>query len=356
MKPFKIITSLLFVIATALLVAHLFEFNPVVTATALVAASIVVKMPQGATLMALQKEIWQKDIVDNLWKNNEFATRAFNGDQYVLQGKVVHIPVAGTAAVIKKNLTSFPQTAVNRTDSEITYSLDNYYALPRQIQNLEQYELSYDKRQSMVGEDQKNLIQTAMQGLLYRWAPAAANVIETTGDATGADLIDGTATGTRKIMTKTEFKLIAKKLANTDLHGRTTALLTANHYHQLFESFSDAEKTNFNSYVDAKRGVVGMYMGIEIIMRSTVLRYRKVSTVWTVMDTQDDAFTAGTGDSAASLFWVDSCVERAVGDVHVFEDNGNPLYYGDVVSAEMRLGGRIRRASGVYAVVEAPGS
>ena len=138
MKPFKIFTSILFVLATALLVATVFEFNPLATTTALVGASVFIKMPQGVSLMALQKEIWQSDIIENLYKDNAFATKAFNGDQYVLAGKVVHIPVSGTAAVIKKNLTSFPQTAVNRTDSEITYSLDNYYALPRQIQKLEQ--------------------------------------------------------------------------------------------------------------------------------------------------------------------------------------------------------------------------
>lgn len=303
--------------------------------------------------MALQKEIWEKDIVENLFKDNAFAERAFNADQYVLNGKVVHIPVAGAPAVIKKNLSSFPQTAVNRTDSEITYVIDNYYALPRQIQDMEKYELSYDKRQSIVGEDQSQLIQVAMEGLLYRWAPAAANVIETVGAATGADLIDGTATGTRNVMTKDAFKVVAKKFANINLVGRRNALLTANHYHQLFESFSEGEKTNFNSFADAKNGIVGRYMGIDIIMRSSVLRYRKVATVWTVVDEQDAAFAAAAGDSAASLFWVDSCVERAKGDIKVFEDNGNPLYYGDVFSAYMRIGGRIRRPSGVYAVVEA---
>src|SRR5206468_9921711 len=123
-----------------------------------------------------------------------------------------------------------------------------------------------------------------------------------------------------------------KKLANTNLIGRKNALLTANHYHQLFESFSEGEKTNFNSFADAKNGIVGRYMGIDIIMRSSVLRYRKVATVWTVVDEQDAAFAAAAGDSAASLFWVDSCVERAKGDIKVFEDNGNPLYYGDVFS------------------------
>lgn len=356
MKSLKVVASLLFIAAMTLLISGLFAFNPIATGAVLLTASVFIKMPQGVSFMALQKEIWQNDIVENLFKDNAFATRAYNGDQYVLAGKVVHIPVAGTAATIKKNLTSFPQTAVNRTDSEITYALDNYYALPRQIQDMEKYELSYDKRQSVVGEDQQQLIQTAMEGLLYRWAPAAANIIETAGDVSALDLIDGTATGTRKVFTKDAFKTIAKRFANTNLIGRRNALLTANHYHQLFESFSEGEKTNFNSFADAANGIVGRYMGIDILMRSSVLRYRKVSSMWTVVDVQDDAFAAAAGDSAVSLFWVDSCVERAVGDVKVFDDNGNPLYYGDVFSAYMRLGGRIRRTVGVYGVVEAIGA
>jgi hypothetical protein len=361
MKPIKSITALLFIALIAILVTPFLISDPAIALrvagvgfAGLVLTSVL--MPKDVAFMALQKEIWQSDIIGNLFKDNAFAQRAFNADQYVINGKVVHIPVAGAAAVIKKNITDFPQTAVHRTDSEITYAIDNYYALPRQIQKMEEYELSYDKRQSIVGEDEKQLIQTAMEGLLYRWAPAAANVIETTGAPTGADLIDSTATGTRNVMTKDAFKAIAKKLANTNLTGRITALLTANHYHQLFESLSDAEKTNFNNVANLATGVIARYMNIEIIMRSSVLRYRKVGGVWTVVDTQDDAFAAGVDDSAASLFWVDSCVERAQGDVLVFEDNGNPLYYGDVFSASMRLGGRIRRAVGVYAVVEAIGA
>jgi hypothetical protein len=304
--------------------------------------------------MALQKEIWEKDIVDNLYKDNQFALRAFSADAFVLAGKVVHIPVAGTPAVVKKNLTSFPQVAVNRTDSELTYAIDTYYSLPRQIQDIEKYELSYDKRQSVVGEDEKALIDSCMNGLLYRWAPAAANVIETTGDFTAADLIDSTATGQRRLFTKAEFKKAAKKYAVANMGSMPkVALLTATHYHQLFESLSDAEKTNFNNVADLKNGIIARYMGIDIMMRSTVLRYRQVGGVWTVVDEQDDAFAAGTDDCAASLFYNDMSVERAKGDVNVFDNPGQALYFGDVFSAYARLGGRIRRTAGVYAIVEA---
>lgn len=305
--------------------------------------------------MPLQKEIWQADIIDNLYPGNQFANIARNGDQYVLNGAIVHIPVSGAAATVKRNITTFPQVAVQRNDSEIIYALDTYYSLPRHVQKLEQYELSYDKRMSVVGDDIRNLVHNTMNGLLYRWAPSAAGVIETTGADSAADLISG-ATGTRKLFTKDQFKLIAKRFANTDIPGRKVALLTANHYHQLFESFSDAEKTNFNNVADLANGIVGRYMGIDIMMRSSVLRYRKVSTVWTPVDTLADGYAAAAGDSAASLFWIDSCVERALGSVQTFDDTNNPQYYGDLYSAMLRMGGRIVRSAGVIAVVEAIGA
>lgn len=356
MKPVKFLSGLFFTALMAMAISGLFSVPFAPTYGGLVATSFL--MPQNVAFMALQKEIWRADIINNLFKDNQFAQRCVNADSFVLQGKVVHIPVAGTPATTKKNLTSFPQTAVNRTDTELTYALDTLYSLPRQIQDIEKYELSYDKRQSVVGEDQKQLIQDAMDSLLYRWAPTASGgyVIETTGDDSAADLIDGTATGTRKKFTSAEFKKVIKKLRQANMAGKITALLTVSHYHQLIESFSEGEKTAFMAVADLKNGIVGKYYGADVIFRSSVLRYRKVSSVWTVVDEQSDSFSAGTGDSAASLFYSDMAVERAVGDVVVFDDSGNPLYYGDVFSQYLRIGGRKRRTEGVYAVVDAIGA
>jgi hypothetical protein len=70
------------------------------------------------------------------------------------------------------------------------------------------------------------------------------------------------------------------------------------------------------------------------------------------VDEQDPAYAADPSDRAASLFYSDNSVERAKGEVSVFDNPGQALYYGDVFSAYIRLGGRTRRANGVYAVVE----
>lgn len=303
--------------------------------------------------MALQKEIWSNDIIELLFPSNEFADKAVNADQFVIGGAVVHKPVAGAAATIKKNLTSFPQVAVQRTDSELTYALDTYYTVPHFVKNIDKYELSYDKRMSVVGQDIKQLVSTVHKGLAYNWAPLVANTILTDGADSGADLIDATATGTRKMFTKTAFKTIAKNMDKADLYGRRYACLTAAHYHQFFESLSDAEKADVGRVADIAKGVVGEYMGITIMRRSSMLRYRGADGAYVAVDESADAFAAAVSDRAASLFWDDMSVERARGDVEVFDDTANPLYYGDVYSANARVGGKIIRTAGVWAVVEA---
>ncbi len=350
-NPLKLITALLFASVMSVAFAYVTGWNPALLFAGLLALSFI-KTPAGVLNMAITVEIWEKDVVKNLYKNNMFAQFAFNADEYVLKGKVVHIPTAGAPRAVKKNLDTFPQTAIKRTDTDITYAIDTFYLLPRQIEDIEKYELSYDKRQSVVGEDEAFLIQVAMDSLLYRWAPAVAKTLLTDGAATAATLSG--ATGSRSSFTKKAFADIflafnAANIADNDRY----ALLTAHHYSQFFASLSEAERTDVGRVADIAKGVVGEYMGIKIMRRSEVLRYRGADAAIAVVDELDDAYAADVEDRAASLFWQKEAVERAFGSVKMFDNPNRAEYYGDVFSMTLRLGGRIRRVNGVYAVVEA---
>ena len=351
MKSVKFITALLFAAVMSIVLASVMDANPVYCFAGLLLLSLL-PTPKGVMQMALQVEIWEKDIVKNLYKNNKFAQFAFNADMYVLKGKVVHIPVAGAPGQIKKNLAVFPQTALKRTDSDITYAIDTFYLLPRHIEEIEKYEISYDKRQSMVGEDEEFLIQCAMDSLLYRWAPAVAKTILTDGAVVDATLSG--ATGQRAAFTKQAFHDIflqwnAARISDNDRY----ALLTAHHYSQFFNSLSEAEKTDMGRVADLTKGVVGEYMGIKIMRRSEVLRYRGADGAYAVVDELDEAYVADAEDRAASFFWQKECVERAFGEVKMFDNPNRAEYFGDIFSMQLRLGGRIRRVNGVFAVVEA---
>ncbi len=352
MKATKLITALLFAAVMSMILSAVApDVNPVVMFASLLLIACI-PTPRGVLNMALTVEIWETDVVENLYKDNMFATFCFNADQYVLKGKVVHIPVAGAPGQVKKNLAAFPQAALKRTDNDITYAIDTFYLLPRHIEDIEKYELSYDKRQSVVGEDQAFLIQCAMDSLLYRWAPLVAKTLLTDGIATPATLAG--AAGNRLKFTKEAFEAIFLLLnaANISPNGRV-ALLTAHHYSQFMASLTPGEKTDVGRVVDLKNGVIGEYLGFKIMMRSEVLRYRGADGAFAVVDELDEAYAADPDDRAASLFWQKDAVERAFGQVKMFDNPGRAEYFGDIFSMTLRLGGRIRRANGVYAVVEA---
>lgn len=352
MKFLSRFTALLFTTMAALFISVLFGAAPALVVGVLVVLSFVLPSPKGVLSMAVTREIWTQDIIDNLFKNNDFAKRAFSEDQYVLEGKVVHIPQAGAPSAVNKNVTQFPVTAVKRADTDLTYALDTYYTTPRHIERIEDYELAYDKRQSALGEDEQALIQAAMDGLMFRWAPGAANVIPTVGAARVAS--EAGATGNRKKLTKDCFGPIKVQMDRANIPGSRCAVLTADHYQDLLDSFSDVERTNFHQLADMTNGIIGKYLNIDILMRSTALRYRKVGGVWTAVDEQDPDFAESdqTADSAASIFYNDLSVTRALGTTQMFDGANRPEYYGDIFSFILRMGGRIRRAAGVFAVVE----
>lgn len=351
MKPVKILTSVLFAIVMALLIQVAYAV-PAAWSFATIMLLSFVKIPAGILRMGLQVELWQKDVIDNLYKDNQFAQYCFNADQFVLLGKIVHIPVAGAPGQVKKNLAVFPQQAVKRNDNSILYEIDTLYLLPRHVEDIEKYELSYDKRQSMVGEDQSALIQTAMDNLLFRWSPLVANTILTEGGNVAATLAG--AAGNRKAFTKKAFADIKLKMdaARIPAQGRV-ALLTAHHYAQFLDSLSDAERTDVGRVTNMTTGVVGQYLGFTIMMRSEVGRYRGADGAYVVVDELDEAYAADADDRAASMFWQSQAVERALGSVKMFENANQAEYFGDIYSMTIRFGGRIRRAAGVWAVVEA---
>lgn len=301
--------------------------------------------------MAIQKEIWQDHIEGNLFKNNEFLLASTDAGQYVLQGKVVHIPQAGATANVEKNRSSVPATVVQRTDSDITYALDEYTTDPILIPNAETFELSYNKRESVLGEYEASLRQTIADNLLVDWSPTGSTgyIIRTTGTSTATHL-SGT-TGTRKKFTVNDLKNAQLQLnkQNIPMEGRY-ALMSADMFQQLTDDMSATQYRDFSAAYDVKDGILGRLFGFNIMMRGGVVTYDD-STIPVV-----NAYgaTAAATDNDGVLCWQIGAVERALGQILFFERIGDPTYYGDVYSVSVRMGGRLRRsdAKGIIAIVQ----
>ena len=299
--------------------------------------------------MPIQQEIWVSTIKENLYKNIQFVRLSTNHDQYVLAGKVVHIPNAGAKPTVVKNRTSFPATTVQRTDADLTYNLDVFSTDPTHIIDADKVELSYDKIMSVLSGHLETLQEGVSDEVLYNWANglATANMISTTGDAVAAHL-DG-ATGNRKIVVLKNLKQAQVAMNKQNIpKGNRYALFDSEMLGQLQDD-PDLKKRDYAQELDMKNGVITRLFGFDVIERSDVIRL----TADNVLAPE----TANAAGSNAGVFcWHTGSVAAALGEVQFFERLNDPQYYGDVYSALLRSGGRRTRSDnkGVIIIRQAP--
>lgn len=295
--------------------------------------------------MAVQKEIWLSSIVGLLFAQNSFMAKAFSADEYVNQGKTVHIPQAGAPSGVKKNRAELPASVKQRTDSDLTFVLDEYTTDPVHIPHADTVELSYDKRESVLRQDKLKLLDEVAKSFIAAWLPTdAKSTLKTTGEAVAAHT--PSATGKRKAFTADDVlaAMTAFNAADIPQEGRYL-LLDAQMYSQLLASLTKTEGMAFLACADAVNGVVGKLHSFNVMLRSTVAAVSAEGTLVT---------EAAATDCAAALAWHEQSVCRALGETKMYSNEDDPTYYGDIYSFLVRAGGRRMRndGAGVLAIVQ----
>lgn len=295
--------------------------------------------------MALNKEIWIESIVGNLFADGTFLGRSVNHSSFV-DNKTVHVPNAGSAPEVTKNRAVFPATASGRTDYDLDYSIDEFTTAPFRISNAEEVELSYDKRESIVGACREALAEAVANDVLESWVPASFEKVVTTGSGVAPHL--ASQTNNRKAVAIADI-LAVKKLFdknNIPQEGRCF-MLDYEMYNQLLGALSESQANAFLATADASKGIVGKLFGFDFYMRSNVLRCNSGGTAL--------ASSAAATDQAAGIAWYDKAVSVALGQTEIFETQNDPTYYGDIVSALVRAGGKYMRndKKGIVLLVQA---
>lgn len=333
----------------ALMVSAITALPAVPVAGGLYLASMLPK-PKGAAMMALDVEMWKPWIVEILFKNNEFLNYARNADEYVLNGSVVHIPNSGPASLVVRNRGSLPATVTQRTDVDVTYALDEFTSDPRLLQFTEGQIISYDKMNSMMGQDMRAIKQLVAEWMLYHWAATdASKIVKTTGDAVAVHL--SSATGNRKAVKLENLEEIQALFDEKDVpDGDRFAMFDARMHQQLVNTMTPTQYKDFSKALDQSKGIVGELFGFKIMKRSTALRYDNAATP---VPKNPDAIGAAA-DNASALFWHRDWVERAIGTAELFEKLRDPQYYGDIYSLLIRAGGRKveQNGTGVVSLVQ----
>ena len=307
--------------------------------------------------MALIKEIWVSDVQEALNRNADFLAYSVDHSAYIAFG-TVHVPQSGSNPTVVKNPATFPLAISERTDTDRTYALNQFALEPTLISNLDELQISYDKRQSVLGQQITTLTQRIGDEVAISWsATGASNIVSTTGSAVATSLAPG-ATGTRKAVTLADIASLASKLDKDNVPRQNRKLLmSTDMFWELFQ-ISDVIRASYNGFQNQPNvlanGIVAMLYGFEIMMRPVVSVYANSTTV-------PKAFGAATAttDNLACIAFHSTTVARALGSMTPLYDsgsngNGKPEYLGSIFNMEVMLGSAILRADmkGVAALVQ----
>ncbi len=307
--------------------------------------------------MALIKEIWVSDVQEALNRNADFLPYSVDHSAYIAFG-TVHVPQSGSNPTVVKNPATFPLSINERTDTDRTYSLNQFALEPVLITNLDELQISYDKRQSVLGQQITTLTQRIGDEVAISWsATGASNIVATTGSSVATSLAPG-ATGTRKAVTLADIAGLANKLDKDNVPRQNRKLLmSTDMFWELFQ-ISDVIRASYNGFQNQPNvlanGIVAMLYGFEIMMRPVVSVYANSTTV-------PKAFGAATAttDNLACIAFHSTTVARALGSMTPLYDsgsngNGKPEYLGSIFNMEIMLGSAILRADmkGVAALVQ----
>jgi len=358
MKHTKFILSLLTALLFAVGIGT--AFGAVAGGVAFGTSFIKKNAPVGSFMAGVTPEIWVDYIIGNLFKNNEFLLNSIDESQYVIGQGVVHIPQAGGVSGVKRNRKNLPATITRRKDIDVTYVLDEFTTDPRFIPNIDKAELSYDKMDSCMSEDMAYLQQFVAEAMMYNWRPQF--FIKTTGSSVPAHI----GTGNRKSISIDDF-IAAKSLFNkwNIPKGDRFCVLDTEMFGQLCSNLKVTTTRDYSAVYDPINGELRKLEGFVITERSTALNASNTTLTkvtnknyfkWTnvdltyypedFIDIESGEKAAATTSAAYGLFWSKTAVARSMGVTQMFDDQGNPQYYGDIFSFLQRAGGRTRRADG----------
>tara|TARA_R100001244_G_scaffold40790_2_gene36677 strand:+ start:3863 stop:4780 length:918 start_codon:yes stop_codon:yes gene_type:complete len=296
-------------------------------------------------------EDWVTDIEDILFENeNSFITMSRNHDEFVVN-KTVHIPQAGSLAGVTKNRSTFPAVVEQRTDTTLDYTLEDYSVDPALVEDIEELQNSYSKRDSVLFDHKNKLKEEIALNTMFDWATVdATQIVRTSGSAIAGNAPVG-ATGTRLAFTLNDLINLS---ANLDLQlvpddGRRVLLLPTRMYNDLFRDPQLVTIDTMNKK-SLPTGVHAGIMGFNIIKRSFVVNYNTGATALNAIG----GAVAGT-DNSGGIAWHPDFVTKALGSVKMFFEENSPIYFGDILSSQVLFKAHHMRTGkiGIAAIVQA---
>lgn len=302
-----------------------------------------------ALFMAIQKEIWEDEIESNLYSDNKFLSTFKAADKENIQGRTVHIPQAGIGGDVVKNRTQLPATVKTRTDTIVSYQINEFTSDPMRVEHKDGEELSYDKMNDIMEDDRAKLNESVAEDVLMSIVKAEvgtdtnlpATSILTTDSATTVAATAPEATGLRKAYAIGNFQKARNFFIRQKrwTEGNMWALITPDAESQVFPADSIVTATYMASVTEEERraGVMYKVQGFKIMVRDAVYVLNNAGAF------KPRAAAGAATDDEGIVFYNGNAVEFALGDIEFFENYKDATYFASICSFLVRCGARARR-------------
>ncbi|MFW2137109.1 hypothetical protein ACK2M7_12660 [Chryseobacterium sp. TY4] len=321
--------NFLIALVLSFVAAQFFNIKPVATAVTITAVSAVVQyfapsLFAGKALMALQTQVWTNDIIENPFPDGSFIKQSKDLSEWVNHDKINLVEAGVEPAVYEDYFngseTALPLANINDIPHEVV--LKTYSTEQTRHRDLQDVELQYDKRSSIIKRHKQALDRNMAIRASFAWTPAASNAFNKVTALTGSDSIIDAIIDVQAFM------------ASLDLTGELNVCLTPDHMAKIRKE----DKVLYKDILNENK----MY-------GFNVFQYSK-SPLFTSANVKKPMGSAvEAGDKRASFFWASEEVFRALGSVEMYANLRDSAFQADTLSfAQRALIGAMRANSPKY--------
>ena len=316
------INTLLALIAS-MLIAPIVGASVPIVATAIVATSTVVQyvapsLFKGVAMAGLQTEVWIAGIKENPVPNNSFIYQSVDLSQYVEHNKL-HLAEAGVEPPVHEDYfatANNPLPVAEISDIANEVLLHTYSTEQTRHRELQDIELSYDKRSSIIIRHRLSLEKNLGKRAAYAWSPKKDDAWNKVCNLSDSDsVIDAIID-------------IKSFLEGKDIYDGINICLNADHFARIRKE----DKKLYKDILDEEQ----MY-GIK------VFRYNQTPLYTQSGEKKPFGATKEATDKQSSFVWVTNEVFRCFGDVKMYPTLHDSGLQADTLSfAQRALVGVIR--------------
>ena len=243
------------------------------------------------------------------------------------------MPQAGSLPGAVKNRTVFPAAIIDRDDTTLDYDLDSFSVDPVRIGRIDEVQISYAKRQSVMKQHLNILMDIIAKEGIFNWASdTAANQVRTTGATSTANLPSG-ASGSRKKLTVQDLAQVTQVLDDQDVPDDGRWIMLPSKMYQEFFTITELIRDDIIGKTTLPTGVLNKILNFNVIKRSsnTVVKYDNAGTP------QRKAVGAASAsdDNFGAIAWHVDFVATALGSIEVFANEKDAPNYGTIISADV---------------------